>query len=85
MKKAAIIRGDDTGPKLVDSMMRVMDAVSPEIEFVFCDAGEEWWKEHGGDSLIPDDTWDLLKRDRRTVSRVRRPPLALLAHQEALR
>ena len=25
-----------------------------------CDAGEDWWKEHGGDSLIPDETWDVL-------------------------
>ena len=41
--------------------MRVMDAVSPDIEFVPCEAGEEWWKEHGGDSLIPDETWDVLQ------------------------
>ena len=60
MKKAAIIRGDGTGPELVDSMMRVVDAVNPDIEFVPCEAGEEWWKEHGGDSLIPDETWDTL-------------------------
>ncbi|MEA1870159.1 MAG: isocitrate/isopropylmalate family dehydrogenase, partial [Euryarchaeota archaeon] len=61
MKKAAVIRGDGTGPELVDSMMRVIDAVSPDIEFVPCEAGEEWWKEHGGDSLIPDETWDILR------------------------
>jgi len=60
MKKAAVIRGDGTGPELVDSMMRVINAVNPDIEFVSCDAGEEWWKEHGGDSLIPDETWDIL-------------------------
>ncbi len=61
MKKAAVIRGDGTGPELVDSMMRVIDAVNPDIEFVPCEAGEEWWKEHGGDSLIPEETWDVLR------------------------
>ncbi len=61
MKKAAVIRGDGTGPELVDSMMRVIDAVNPDIEFVPCEAGEEWWKENGGDSLIPDETWDVLR------------------------
>lgn len=61
MKKAAVIRGDGTGPELVDSMMRVIDAVSPDIEFVPCEAGAEWWKEHGGDSLIPDETWEVLR------------------------
>jgi isocitrate dehydrogenase len=61
MKKAAVIRGDGTGPELVDSMMRVIDVVSPDIEFVPCEAGEEWWKEHGGDSLIPEETWDVLQ------------------------
>ncbi len=60
MKKVAIIRGDGTGPELVDSMMRVMDAVSPDIEFVPCEAGDEWWNKHGGDSLIPEETWDAL-------------------------
>ena len=60
MKKVAVIRGDGTGPELVDSMMRVMDAVSPDIEFVPCEAGDEWWKKHGGDSLIPEETWDVL-------------------------
>ncbi|MEA3282610.1 MAG: isocitrate/isopropylmalate family dehydrogenase [Euryarchaeota archaeon] len=41
-------------------MIWVVDAVSPDIEFVPCEAGEEWWKEHGGDSLIPEETWDTL-------------------------
>ena len=36
--------------------MRVVDAVSPDIEFIPCEAGEEWWKEYGGNSLIPDET-----------------------------
>ncbi|HDN65854.1 MAG TPA: hypothetical protein ENF23_06155 [Methanosarcinales archaeon] len=60
MKKAAVIRGDGTGLELVDSMMRVIGAMSPDIEFVPCVAGGEWWKENGGDSLIPDEAWDLL-------------------------
>ncbi len=61
MKKAAVIRGDGTGPELVDSMMRVVDVVNPDIEFVPCEAGEEWWKANGGDSLIPEATWDVLR------------------------
>jgi isocitrate dehydrogenase len=60
MKKAAVIRGDGTGPELVDAMMRVIGAVDPDIEFIPCEEGEEVWKENGGDSLIPDETWDIL-------------------------
>ena len=41
--------------------MRVVDAVNPDIEFVPYEAGEKWWKEHGGDPLIPDNAWDVLK------------------------
>lgn len=59
-KKAAVIKGDGVGPELVNSMLRVAEAAGTNIEFIMCEAGEQWWKEHGGDSLIPAETWDVL-------------------------
>jgi len=60
-KKAAVIKGDGVGPELVDSMLRVAEAVGTNIEFIPCEAGAQWWEQNGGDSLIPDETWDILK------------------------
>ncbi len=59
-KKAAVIKGDGVGPELVNSMLRVVEAAGTKVEFITCEAGEGWWKEHGGDSLIPPETWDVL-------------------------
>ncbi len=59
-RKAAVIKGDGVGPELVDDVLRVMEAVGTGVEFVPCEAGATWWEEHGGDSLIPDETWDIL-------------------------
>ncbi len=59
-KKAAVIKGDGVGPELVNSMLRVVQAAGTRIEFIMCEAGAEWWQEHGGDSLIPDETWEVL-------------------------
>ncbi|MCZ7356938.1 MAG: isocitrate/isopropylmalate dehydrogenase family protein [Candidatus Methanoperedens sp.] len=59
-KKAAVIKGDGVGPELVNSMLRVMEAVGTNVEFIMCEAGAEWWGKHGGDSLIPQETWDIL-------------------------
>lgn len=59
-KKAAVIKGDGVGPELVSSMLRVVEAAGTKIEFIMCEAGAQWWQEHGGDSLIPDETWDVL-------------------------
>jgi len=60
MKKIALIAGDGVGPELVSCLERVIDVVNPKMEMIRCDAGEEWWREHGGDSLIPDESWDVL-------------------------
>lgn len=60
-KKAAIINGDGVGPELVNSMLRTAEATGTDIEFITCDAGAQWWEKHGGDSLIPDETWDILE------------------------
>ena len=59
-KKAAVIKGDGVGHELVNSMLRVVQAAGTKIEFIMCEAGAEWWQEHGGDSLIPDETWEVL-------------------------
>ncbi len=59
-KKAAVIKGDGVGPELVNSMLRVVQAAGTKIEFIMCEAGAQWWQEHGGDSLIPEETWDVL-------------------------
>jgi isocitrate dehydrogenase (NAD+) len=59
-KKAAIIKGDGVGPELVNSMLRVVEAAGTKVEFITCEAGAEYWQKHGGDSLIPQETWDVL-------------------------
>ena len=59
-KKAAVIKGDGVGPELVNNMLRVMEAVGTSVEFIMCEAGAQWWEQHGGDSLIPSETWDVL-------------------------
>jgi isocitrate dehydrogenase (NAD+) len=59
-KKAAVIKGDGVGPELVNNMLRVMEAAGTNVELIMCEAGAQWWGEHGGNSLIPDETWDIL-------------------------
>lgn len=61
MKKVALIKGDGTGPELVDAMLLVLKASGAKAEFVKCDAGAEWWKGHGGPSMIPEETWTALE------------------------
>ena len=61
VKKAALIRGDGTGPELVDAMLTVLKAAGSKVEFVPCDAGFDWWEKHGGNSLIPQETWETLE------------------------
>lgn len=60
-KKAAFIKGDGVGPELVDAMMGVLEAVGTDIELIKCQAGAQWWEKHGGDSLVPEETWNILK------------------------
>jgi len=59
-KCVALIRGDGTGPELVEAMLTVLRATSTETQFVQCDAGLEWWEKNGGSSLIPEETWKIL-------------------------
>ena len=59
-KKAAIIRGDGTGPELVNSMTYILNSCNSNIELIKCDAGSEWWEKNGGNSYISNEVWDLL-------------------------
>jgi isocitrate dehydrogenase (NAD+) len=61
MKKVALIKGDGTGPDLVDAMLLVLNASGAKAEFMQCDAGAEWWERNGkGPSFIPEETWKVL-------------------------
>jgi isocitrate dehydrogenase (NAD+) len=59
-KKIALIRGDGTGPELVEAMLKVLKASGTRAEFIQCDAGLEWWEKHGGHSLVPEETLNIL-------------------------
>jgi len=59
-KKAAVIKGDGTGPELVDAMMHVLKACNAQSELILCEAGSEQWEKHGGDTYIPKETQKLM-------------------------
>jgi len=61
-KRIALIRGDGTGPELVEAMTLVLEAAGSEVQLVPCEAGLEWWQKHGGPSFIPDETWKVLEQ-----------------------
>ncbi len=60
-KKAAIIKGDGTGPELVNAMLNVLRTCNSKTEMILCDAGSEQWEKHGGTTYIPDSTMKLLQ------------------------
>ena len=60
-KKAAVIKGDGTGPELVDAMIGVLKACNSQTELILCEAGSEQWKKHGGDTYIPDSTAKIME------------------------
>jgi isocitrate dehydrogenase (NAD+) len=60
LKKVAVIKGDGTGPELVDATLSVLSAAGSKAEFIQCEAGSEWWEKHRGPSFIPDETWAVL-------------------------
>ena len=59
-KAAAIIKGDGTGPELVNSMTSVLESCNSSIELIKCDAGSEWWEKNGGNSYISNEVWNIL-------------------------
>jgi isocitrate dehydrogenase (NAD+) len=60
-KTAAIIRGDGTGPELVEAMVKVLRACGTKIELIPCDAGSERWQKVNGNSYISPEVWKLLE------------------------
>jgi isocitrate dehydrogenase len=61
MKKVAVIRGDGTGPELMEVTLSVLKAAGSNAEYIPVEAGSEWWEKHKGPSFIPDDTWKVLE------------------------
>jgi isocitrate dehydrogenase (NAD+) len=61
-KTAIVIKGDGTGPELVEAVLHVLKSCNSQVEFVICDAGSEWWMKSGGSSYISDEVWKLLKQ-----------------------
>ncbi len=64
MRRAVVIKGDGVGPELVEAAMIVMRAIRADekIEFDIREGGSEWWMKHGGDSYLPPETWEAIKR-----------------------
>ena len=60
-KKVALIKGDGVGPELSEGTLKVMEAAGTETTFIECEGGAEWWEREGGDTLIPEATWEVLK------------------------
>lgn len=60
-KQAAIIKGDGTGPELVDAMVHVLKSCNIQTQLVLCEAGSEQWQKYGGATYIPDSTMKLLE------------------------
>ncbi|MBI3639648.1 MAG: isocitrate/isopropylmalate dehydrogenase family protein [Thaumarchaeota archaeon] len=60
-KKSAIIKGDGTGPELVNAMLHVLRSCNSQTELILCEAGSEQWEKHGGTTYIPDSTMKLLE------------------------
>jgi len=61
-KTATIIRGDGTGPELVNAMIKVLKTCNSQVDLILCDAGSEWWQKNGGNSYISSDVWKLLEQ-----------------------
>lgn len=61
-RTAIVIKGDGTGPELVEAVLHVLKSCNSQVEFVICDAGSEWWMKSGGNSYISDEVWKLLKQ-----------------------
>lgn len=60
-KKAAVIKGDGTGPELVSAMMHVLKTCNSQSELILCEAGSEYWQKHGGPSYIPEETAKIME------------------------
>jgi len=61
-KRAAVIRGDGVGPELTRAAVAVLEETGADVEYVFVDAGAEWWEAKGAETLIPDESWSEMKK-----------------------
>jgi isocitrate dehydrogenase (NAD+) len=64
LKKVAVIRGDGTGPELIDATLEVIKASGAKVEFIVCEGGMEWWERNRASkptSFIPDESWKVLE------------------------
>lgn len=60
-----MIRGDGTGPELVDSATLVLGATGAKLELIPCEAGTEWWERSGKPNvpnLVAPETWKVLDK-----------------------
>jgi len=60
-KSSVIIKGDETGPELVNAMVHVLEECNSKIKLIPCEAGSEWWTKSGGNSYISEEVWKLLE------------------------
>jgi len=60
-KKAAVIKGDGTGPELVEAMLHVLKECNTQSELILCEAGSEQWAKYGGATYIPDQTTKIME------------------------
>ncbi len=60
-KKVALIRGDGTGPELIEAALEVIKASGVRVDLVSCDAGAEWWEKAKGPTFVPEETWKILE------------------------
>ncbi|MER3602047.1 MAG: 3-isopropylmalate dehydrogenase [Nitrososphaerota archaeon] len=73
--KVALIRGDGVGPELSEAALLVLRAVGEPVEVLEAPAGYEWWQEHGGPSLIPESSWQVLREARACLKAPTTTPL----------
>jgi len=60
-KKIAMITGDGIGPELIKSTFDLLNEFIPtSVELILCEAGYNWWSNNQGDTLIPDETIQIL-------------------------
>ena len=58
----AVIRGDGIGPEIVDSVVRVLDALQVGLDYEYVDAGVAAQQKVG--ELLPKDTVDAIMRHK---------------------
>ncbi len=63
MRRAVLLKGDGIGPEISSAALYVLRelGVTDRVEIIEAEAGSEWWRSHGGNSYIPEDTWRLLE------------------------